>query len=267
MYPQIFKNLSYIVTLLIQRFKISVPKAKTGRPRKLLLINALVFALYQHRSTRLTKKSVYEDFKQTIRCSYNRFVVAINEVSQIAMKILFILMRLSKKNSDLIKYTDSTDIPVCLRKNGKRHKTMRGIAKWGHSGKGFHLGLKMTITRDSGGRMLAIRFNSANTDDRKIFKEINQDIYGIIVADAGCVSKKLEKEMNIENKRWSLFKPLKSMKKLATDWQLNLYNKRFDIEFDFRNFKMFHGLVTSLPRSVNGYLANYIHSLLSFVLS
>ena len=95
---------------------------------------------------------------------------------------------------------------------------------------------------------------------------INQDIYGIIVLDAGYVSRELETSMNIENKRWLLIRPYKSMKKLATKWQEDLYKMRFSIEFDFRSLKMFHGLVTSLPRSVNGYMANYLHALTSFVL-
>ncbi len=72
--------------------------------------------------------------------------------------------------------------------------------------------------------------------------------------------------MNEEYKRWLLIRPYKTMKKLMTPWQDKLYRSRFQIEFDFRNLKLFHGLITSLPRSVNGYLANYIHALLSFVL-
>ena len=38
------------------------------------------------------------------------------------------------------------------------------------------------------------------------------------------------------------------------------------IELNFRNLKMFFGLVTSLPRSVGGYLGNYISSILAYVL-
>jgi len=57
------------------------------------------------------------------------------------------------------------------------------------------------------------------------------------------------------------------MKKLMTKWQEELYKGRFSIEFDFRNLKLFHGLVTSLPRSVEGYLANYMHALVSYVLA
>ena len=56
------------------------------------------------------------------------------------------------------------------------------------------------------------------------------------------------------------------MKRLAAWWQLQLYKGRFRIEFDFRSLKLFFGLVTSLPRSVNGYLANYLHALLAFAI-
>ena len=114
--------------------------------------------------------------------------------------------------------------------------------------------------------MLGVKFTSANANDRDTFRKINHDIFGIIVADAGFVSKQLERDMNIDGKRWLLIRPYKTMEKLMTKWQEDLYRGRFQIEFDFRSLKMFHGLVTSLPRSVNGNLANYIHALTSFVL-
>lgn len=132
-------------------------------------------------------------------------------------------MRMNRKDSHLIKYTDATDLPVCLAKNTSRHKTMKALSAWGHSEKGFYYGLKMTMTRDDNGKLLALPFDSANTNDRDVFRKINEDINGVIIADAGYVSKDLEKDMNT-NKRWCLIKPLKSMKKLAESWQLNLYN-------------------------------------------
>jgi len=180
---------------------------------------------------------------------------------------MFIIMRQGKKYQHLVKYTDATDIPVCLKKNGDRHRTMAGLASLGHSAKGWYFGLKLTITRDAEGRLLGLRFTSANENDREIFKQVNKDIYGIIVADAGYVSKTLEREMNIEGKRWVVIRPFKTMRKLMTDWQAELYRGRFQIEFDFRTLKLFHGLLTSLPRSVEGYLVNYLQALLSFVLS
>jgi IS4 transposase len=53
-------------------------------------------------------------------------------------------------------------------------------------------------------------------------------------------------------------------KKLITEFQYHLYNTRMRIELNFRSLKMFYGLVTSLPRSINGYLANYLYAILSY---
>ena len=226
----------------------------------------MTLSLYQHRSTRTTKKSVYEDFKNELRCSYKTLVVSMNGAARYCTRLLFFIMRMGRNYQHLVKYTDATDIPVCLKKNADRHRTMAALAELGRSSKGWFYGIKLTITRDADGRLLAILFTRANANDRAICKKINQDIFGIIVLDAGYVSKELEAAMNSEGRRWLLIRPYKTMKKLMTKWQEDLYKGRFQIEFDFRSLKMFHGLVTSLPRSVNGYLANYIHALTSFVL-
>lgn len=264
----LFENLKHSVTRICSIFKLAVDEASaTGRPLKITSLDALTFALYQHQSTRLTKKSVYDDFKDSLHCSYKTFVVSINRIARLSLQLLFILMRLGKKQAHLIKYTDSTDIPVCLKKNADAHRTMKQLSGLGRSSKGWYYGLKMTLTRDHQGRLLALRFTKPGVNDRDIFRNINQDIHGIIIADAGYVSTQLEKDMYIEHKRWLFIRPYKTMKKLMTNWQYQLYKGRFQIEFDFRNLKMFHGLITSLPRSVDGYLANYLHALMSFVLA
>jgi len=183
-----------------------------------------------------------------------------------ALLILNAILKWNQKNAHLIKHTDSTDIPVCLNKNARNHKTMYGFASWGHSGKGFYFGLKMSITTDLKRNMLAVRFGSGNSNDRETFKKMNRDIMGIFVADAGYISKDLEKDFYIENKRILFAKPKANMKKLITLWQNALYETRMLIELNFRNLKMFHNLVTSLPRSIDGYLGNYTYSLLAYVL-
>lgn len=266
MIPAIYAKIKSIVTHISKIFKLFKETPRSGRPRKISNIDVLTLAIYQHQSTRATKKSVYEDFKQVLRCSYKTLVVWINKIAETSLRFLTVLMSLNKRSAHLIKYTDATDIPVCLKKNADSHKVMRDMADWGRSTKGWFYGLKMTMTRDYDGKLLALKFTKPNTRDQTIFQALNQDIYGIIVADAGYVSKKLENDMNIENKRLLLIRPYKNMRKLATAWQLQVYKGRFKIEFDFRDLKLFHGLATSLPRSVNGYLANYLHALASFVL-
>ncbi len=61
-------------------------------------------------------------------------------------------------------------------------------------------------------------------------------------------------------------KPRKNMKKLITVWQKKLYDTRMIIELNFKNLKMFYGLITSLPRSINGYFANYLYAILAYAL-
>lgn len=262
---QIFEKLKAVVTRIISHLKLAQTPAN-GRPRKISVINAVTLSLYRNQSTRATKKSVYDDFKENLKCSYKTLVESINKAATTIVRILFFIMRQNRKNQDMVKFTDSTDIPVCLKKNADKHKTMAHFAEIARSSKGWFYGIKLTITRDAKGKLLAILFTRANENDRMICKKINKDIHGIIVLDAGYVSKDLEKEMYIENKRWLLIKPYKSMKKLMAKWQEDLYKQRFSIEFDFRSLKLFHGLVTSLPRSVDGYIANYLSALLSFVL-
>ncbi len=268
MYPIIFQKLKHIITQLCEKFNV-IHKKETTKGRKLAInnIDALTLSLYKQTSTRATKKSVYEDFKDILNCSYKTLTVTINRVATLSLKLIFIIMRLGKKDAHWLKSTDSTDIPVCLTKNGKRHKTMKGLAGWGYSGKGFYFGLKLTMTRDDQGRILALVFSAPSANDRELFKKANKDLDGIIVADAGYISKELERDMFIEGKRLVLIKPKKNMKKLALPIWAALYKRRFHIEFDFRNLKLFHGLCTSLPRSLSGYLANYVHALLSFMLA
>ena len=84
------------------------------------------------------------------------------------------------------------------------------------------------------------------------------------MADAGYISDKLAREFYQEHKRVLLAKPRKNMKKIMSQFDEMLYRTRMLIEINFRDLKLFYGLVTSLPRSVGGYLANYIYSILAY---
>lgn len=263
----IYENLKRSITHIVKTFHLNIAAAPTGRPRKISILNALTLALYRHRSTRGTKKSLYEDLKHSLGCSYKTLVVSLNKAGDLAARILALSMHFSRIRAHPVKYTDATDIPVCLKKNADEHRTMRAFSGFGHSAKGWYYGLKMTMTRDHDGRVLGIRFTHPSVNDRDIFRKINKDLMGILVADAGYVSKTLEQDMHREGTRMLLIRPYKNMKRLAALWQLAVYKGRFKIEFDFRVLKLFHGLVTSLPRSVNGYLANYLFALLSFVIA
>lgn len=193
-------------------------------------------------------------------------VVNLNRCALLALVALQRIMGLNGKNSHPVKHTDSTDMPVCLNKNAGHHKTMYGLAEWGHSGKGLYYGLKLHLTQDLNRRILSISFSPANKSDGSQFMNLNKNLDGVFVADAGYVSEKLEKEFYVEHKRILFVKPRKNMKKVITFFQKKLYDTRMIIELNFRNLKMLYGLITSLPRSINGYFTNYVYSLLAYVL-
>jgi len=122
----------------------------------------------------------------------------------------------------------------------------------------------MHIISDFKRKLLALKFTGGACDDREMVMPLSKEITGILIGDAGYVSEKLRQEFYQENKRILLVKPRKNMKKVMSRFEQFLYDTRMIIELSFRNLKMFYGLVTSLPRSVDGYLANYIYSLLAY---
>ena len=73
----LLENLKQSITHIVKLFKLNISAAPTGRPRKISKLDSLTLALYQHVSTRTTKRSVYEDLKNTLLCSYKTLVVSI----------------------------------------------------------------------------------------------------------------------------------------------------------------------------------------------
>lgn len=240
---------------------------KTGRKLAIPINNILSLALYKQRQHIATKKAVWDEFRNHYDCSYKTFVVNLNRWYFLALIIIVALLRVNQQNSHPIKHIDATDIPVCKFKNAHFHKTMKGLAEFARTSKGTFYGLKLHIISDLKRKILSIKFTGGKTDDRDVVIEMSEGLTGIFIADAGYVRKSLEQEFYQENKRILLVKPRNNMKKLMTEFQDKLYQTRMLIELNFRSLKMFYGLITSLPRSVDGYLANYAYALLAYQIS
>ena len=263
---QVYNELKQKVSFFYQKLKLNKYEKTKGRKLAISIADTIALALYRQASVRATKKSLWNDFRKTLKCSYKTLVVNLNKTAFLCSLILTKILSSNRLNSHIIKHTDSTDIPVCLNKNARYHKTTRGLARWGYSGKGLYYGLKLHLTSDLKRKILSISFTPGNTGDRSQFLKLNKDLTGIFVADAGYVSEDLEKEFYREHRRILFAKPRKNMKKIITFFQKKVYDTRMIIELNFRNLKMLYGLITSFPRSIDGYFANYIHSILAYVL-
>ncbi len=252
------------VKFFSKQLKLKLCKS-TGRPLAISPEETIALALFKQNAGIPTKKKIFEIFDP--KESYKTLCIQINKFALPALLVFNAILKWNQKNAHIIKHTDSTDVPVCLNKNAKHHQTMKMLSSWGHSGKGMYYGLKMSITTDLKRNLLAVSFGSGNSDDRKTFKKMNKNIDGIFIADAGYLSKDLEKEFYLEHQRILFTKPRANMKKIITDFQYLLYNTRMLIELNFRNLKMLYAFLTSFPRSIDGYFANYIYSLLAYVLA
>jgi len=259
---QLYDNLKQVVKFFYKQLRLDKFENNKGRKLAISITNSISLAIFKQSNNIATKKSIYEIFKP--KCSYKTLVVNMNRFAHLALLVLVTILKINRRNSYVVKHTDSTDIPVCSNRKAKYHKTMKDLANWGYTGKGSFFGLKMHITTDLRRKLLAVRFTSGNVHDKEVFLKLNKDLLGLFVADAGYISKKLQRDFYIEGKRLLLAKPRKNMGKIMTKFQEFLYGTRMLIELNFRNLKMFYGLVTSLPRSVGGYLANYIYALLAY---
>ena len=262
---QVYNNLKQKVSFLYQRLKLKNQEPTTGRPLAVPVPEILAMALFKQTQQIETKKSLFEIFEPP--CSYHRFVENLNRFARLAMVMLIVLLNMNRARAHPIKHIDSTDVPVSTLRKAARHGTMAGLAQWGKTGKGWFYGLKLHITTDLTRRLLSVRFTGGNVDDRRVVIKLNQGLFGIFVADAGYISGKLAHDFHEEHRRVLLAKPRANMKKLMTEFQDALYGTRMKIELSFRSLKVFFGLITSLPRSLNGYLANWTYSLVAYLLA
>lgn len=260
-----FNSIVSHVEVLCNRLGIDMLEAnRKGRKLAIPVPEILALVVFKQKFGIVTKIRLYEIFEP--ECSYKTLVVNLNRFAGLALLMLAMILEHHRRadNSPInIKYSDSTDVPVCLDRNARYHKTMKQFARWAKTGKGWFYGLKLHISVDVKQKLLSVKFTPGNVWDGAAFEDLNKNLSGIFVCDAGYVSQKLQQDFN-NQRRMILAAPKKNMKKIADFWQIALLKSRMNIETNFRNLKLFYGLITSLPRSAAGYLANYIYALLAY---
>jgi hypothetical protein len=201
--------------------------------------------------------------------SYKCFVESMNRVSRSLMVLLFHLLQANQKeltDKEAV-FVDSTPLPVCKIYRASYHSTMKQISSFKKTTTGWFYGLKLHAACDASGNLLALRFTTASVDDRAVLQDFFSYLENcILVADAGYVGKEYQKMAANYN---SIFLACsrKNMSTLAAKWQNLLMNLRScTVETVFSVLKERLGLVSSLPRSVSGYLAHYFRVIFGYVM-
>jgi len=256
------------ISLFKQLFGIRTLQSKVGRPPALSVTEAVTYGVLKQKGTIKTKIAAWINFGLWRRCSYKTFVESLNRWGWLAALFIALIMKANRRCQHPIKHIDSTIIHVCKLKNAGNHRTMRGVADYGKTREGWFFGLKLHLIADLLGNFLSAMITSGNVSDKdvNVVMALAKDIWGIMIGDAGYVSKHLAHAFNIERIRLFLAKPYKNMKKIATKLQGLLYATRMLIERHFRCLKEFYGLETNLPRSVRGYFANYFYSIFAYLI-
>lgn len=260
----IYQNLKAIIADIFSSLKLKNREHPKGRKPALTNIEATTCAVLKQQLNIATKKATFRTIEPP--CTYKTFVESINRTREYLAPVIALVLRIFRLQAHRFKFTDATDVPVCLLKNSRHHKTMVGFATKSKTGKGFYFGLKLHLSADIEDRVLALKFTSATGNDREMFKKMNATLNGIFVADAGYVGEDFTKEFYIEGERMVLTATRRNMRKVSTDWQTALLNLRMKIETHFRMLKVVYGFVTSLPRSVNGYVTHYLGAITAHLL-
>ena len=261
---KIYHNLKQKVSFLYHKLNFSRFELTKGRKLLIPILDILTLGLFRARQNIASKKSLAEIFN--LERHYKTLVVNLNRFANLIGTLLLVLLKRNRRGSHPLKHTDSTDLPVCLNKNARKHQTMKALAAWGKTGKGWFYGLKLHLTSDYRRRVLALSFTAGNRSDATVFLKLNRDLTGIFIADAGYTGETLAREFYQEHRRILLAKPRKNMRKLMTELDTALYATRMMVEWNFLSLKKTFGLITSLPRSLDGYLAHYLYALIAFAL-
>ena len=245
-------------------------KTNRGRPSMLSRSEAATIILMKNafginclkKLYRLLQTNYSHEFHLPV---YKNFVVTINRYSLNFLVLINVLLQLQHRQSGVVKIIDSTAIPVCKNIRIYAHKVMKKIATRSKTTTGWFYGLKLHIVTDLKRNILMMKFTTGNIDDRVVLDGFLYQLKNsLVLADAGYISSKLQQKA-IHRNNVILTSVRKNMKKLATPLQIFLLNMRGRIESVFSVLKERLGLITSLPRSENGYLAHYSRVLFGYL--
>lgn len=262
----IVQNIKYA----LQKPTQNIPPTKKHNLSLAELISLAIFRFF----TGITNWKKFYKFIKTYHLNdfpklpnYKNFLAALNSLSFFALIILQAFMKFFRKITGIknVKFADSTKLEICKIKREFTHKVCYGIAAKSKSSMGWFYGFKLHIICNELLQILNFTITPGNTDDRKGLEMIWNNIFGMIIADAGYIGKNWqEKSLNLGKHLFTAVKA--NMKKIMTEAEHQLLKLRQNVETVFSVLKLRFGIETSLPRSPFGVWAHYIWCITAYQL-
>jgi Transposase DDE domain len=257
-------DLYFVVDNLIEK----IQDKRGGRPPLLSCTEVITILIWNVCTLKQkTLKDIYNAVKMYHGKDFPKFPSYnswIEECHKAMPQMILILRQLFDTNQE-VRIADSTMLPVCKIIRSKNHKVAKGIAAYGKNWQGWHYGFKMHLSVSLQGKPCAVHFTSANVHDLTVLEKLVNEKTKIVVGDTIYGGKKRGREIFEKFNCLVLSPPHpKQVKQIMTDWQFKLLRRRSKIECVFDYLKEHLHLVSSFPRSINGYFLHYLKTLLGY---
>lgn len=192
---------------------------------------------------------------------YTKFVEACHR----ALPELITTLRSLLITSAPIRIMDSTMLPVCKINRASSHKVAKGIAEFGKNHQGWHFGFKLHASINHQGELCGLMLTPANVHDAQAMPCILNEHTKLAVGDGTYNASVMRKKL-ADLYGTVVIAPVhpKQKKKIMAKWQELLLKSRTKIEAVFDYLKEHMNMVSSFPRSIRGYVLQYVRTLLGY---
>jgi len=252
----------------IKEMQLAYPKV--GRPT--IFTDSEIITILAYNTLMLRQKNLKDvlkfielyhrkDFRKLPK--YSTFIEHAHRTLPIMTEILSSTLAISTIN-----FADSTMLEVCTLKRADDHRVARNIAHFGKNHQGWHYGFKLHASINSRGSLSSLCFSPANMHDAQMLPKLIKNHMKIVIGDSTYGASVMRKYIWETYKTFVIAPPhWKQKTKIATMWQNALLNMRSKIESTYDILKQHFHLVTSFPRSIEGYFVHYVRVLLAYQFS
>ncbi|MBW4061535.1 transposase [Candidatus Saccharibacteria bacterium] len=164
-----------------------------------------------------------------------------------------------------VRLVDSTKLPVCRDHRQNRYKVAAGLAGWGYNWQGAWFGFEIHAAVDLEGRLSNVTFTPADVYDGHVTPRLVRSETKIVVGDSHYGDKIARKRL-WRDQGVIVVAPVhyKQKAQVMARWQQKLLAARVKVECTFDYLKEHLNLVSSFPRSRDGYMLHDVLILLGY---